>query len=69
MRWVMKTTTQARITTTTVRMAVARFESTPSIPTFANIDVAAANTADRMANINHMRFIIVVRVTFQAAMP
>ena len=41
------------ITTTTVRMAVARLEFTPSIPIFAKIDVKAANTADPVANQNH----------------
>lgn len=41
-------------TTTTVRIAVARFELTPSIPTFAKIDVRAANTADNIANVNHI---------------
>ena len=46
--------------TTMVRMAVARLESTPSIPIFASMDVAAANTAERIANINHMSFIFIV---------
>ena len=40
--------------TTTVRMAVARLEFTPSIPTLARIDVSAAKTADSIANTNHM---------------
>jgi hypothetical protein len=42
------------ITTTTVLTAVARFEFTPSIPTFASIDVSAAKTADRTANNIHI---------------
>ena len=41
------------ITTTTVRIAVARLEFTPSIPIFASMDVSAANTADNNANTNH----------------
>lgn len=35
-------------------MAVARLEPTPSIPTFARIEVRAANTDDKTANINHI---------------
>lgn len=42
------------MTTTTVRMAVARLELTPSIPIFAKIDVNAANIADNNAKINHI---------------
>jgi hypothetical protein len=42
------------ITTTTVLIAVAKFESTPSIPTFANIEVNAAKTADNTAKRNHI---------------
>ena len=41
-------------TTTTVRIAVAKFEFTPSIPILANIEVKAANIADSKANTNHM---------------
>ena len=33
---------------------LARFEFTPSIPTFARIDVNAANTDDNNANTNHI---------------
>lgn len=40
--------------TTIVLRAVARFELTPSIPTFAKIDVNAANTADNNANTAHI---------------
>jgi hypothetical protein len=40
-------------------MAVARFELTPSIPTFARIEVKAANTAERIAKTNHIKSIIV----------
>jgi hypothetical protein len=53
---VIKTITHAIITTTTVLIAVARFELTPSIPTFASIEVAAANIADNNANANHILF-------------
>ena len=35
--------------TTTVRMAVARLEATPSMPILARIEVRAANTADPSA--------------------
>ncbi len=41
-------------TTTTVRIAVARFEFTPSIPILAKIEVNAANNADSIAKKNHM---------------
>ena len=37
-----------------VRIAVARFEFTPSMPIFARIEVSAANTADSKAKINHI---------------
>ena len=40
--------------TTTVLIAVARFELTPSIPIFANIEVRAANIADNNAKANHI---------------
>ena len=43
-----------------VRMAVARLESMPSIPIFASMDVKAANTAERIANIHHISFIFIV---------
>ena len=56
MRCETKTTTQAITTTTIVLMAVARFDSTPSIPILARIAVAAANTADRLANMSHIFF-------------
>lgn len=52
----MKTIIQAIITTTIVLIAVARFESTPSIPILARIDVRAANTAEKIANNNHRIF-------------
>ena len=51
---VRNTMPQAMATMTTVRTAVARFESTPSMPIFARIDVSAANTADPSANQNHI---------------
>ena len=41
---------------TIVRIAVARFELTPVIPTFASMDVSAANTADSKANTNHILY-------------
>jgi hypothetical protein len=52
---VINTIPHAMITTTIVRIAVARLELTPSIPTFASIDVSAAKTADPSANPNHIR--------------
>ena len=42
------------ISTTVVRMAVARLEGTPSIPSFARIEVSAAKIADSNAKTNHM---------------
>lgn len=54
--FVRNTIPQASASTTIVRMAVARLESTPSIPILARIAVAAANTADRIANNNHIFF-------------
>ena len=42
------------MTTTTVRIAVARFELTPSIPTLASIEVSAAKTADSNAYTSHI---------------
>ena len=45
---------QAISSTTAVRMAVARLELTPLTPTFARIEVRAANTADSNANTNHI---------------
>ena len=41
-------------TTTIVRIAVARLDPTPSIPTFASIEVSAAKTAEPRANQNHI---------------
>ena len=37
-------------------IAVARLEFTPSIPTFARMEVSAAKTADNTANNNHILF-------------
>ena len=45
---------QAIRMTTTVRIAVARLDGTPSIPILAKIDVKAAKTADKSAKKNHM---------------
>ncbi len=56
--FVKNTIPHAITTTTTVLMAVARFEFTPSMPIFANMEVAAANTADSNANINHMNSLL-----------
>ena len=40
--------------TTQVRIAVARFELTPFTPSLPKIEVKAAKTADRIANIIHI---------------
>lgn len=45
----MNTMAQAMTRTTTVRIAVPRLDSTPSMPTFPRIDVSAANTAESTA--------------------
>jgi len=47
---------QDMTTTTSVRMAVARLELTPSMPTFAKIEVSAANTEASTAYTAHMNF-------------
>ena len=44
------------ISTTTVRIAVARFEFMSCMPIFASMAVAAANTADNSANTTHILF-------------
>ena len=46
---VAKTTSHAMTSTTAVRTAVARFELTPSMPTFASIEVKAAKNAEHNA--------------------
>ena len=54
------------ITTTIVRIAVARFDPTPLIPIFANIDVSAAKIAEPSANKNHIVILLqipIVRMT------
>lgn len=51
---VTKTISQAMARTTTVLKAVARLLLTPSIPTFARMDVKAAKTADSKAKTNHI---------------
>ena len=53
----MQTMPQAIKKTTSVRMAVARLESTPSMPTLARMDVSAAKTADRSARMSHIFFV------------
>ena len=53
---VRKTMPYAIPSTTTVRNAVARFELTPSLPTFARIEENAANTADKNAKTAHIIF-------------
>ena len=65
--WVKKTIPHAMTTTTTVQMAVARFELTPSIPILAKIEVSAANTADNNANTIHIE--ITCNCVFQALQP
>ena len=55
--FVTKTMTQDMASTTTVRRAVARLEGTPSMPTLARMEVAAAKRAERRANTNHISFI------------
>lgn len=50
----MKTIPHAIKSTTKVLIAVARFEFTPSIPTFARIEVKAAKTAEPIAKIIHI---------------
>ena len=52
--FVRNTMPQAIITTTTVRIAVARLEFTPSMPILARMDVSAAKTAEPNANHNHI---------------
>ncbi len=54
---VINTIPHAITSTTTVLIAVARLEFTPSIPIFANMEVKAANTADNTAYTNHIIFI------------
>lgn len=56
---VTNTIPHAMSTTTTVRTAVARLESTPSMPIFANTEVNAAKIADSNANRSHILFFIV----------
>ena len=53
---VRNTIPHAITTTTIVRTAVARLELTPSIPTFARIEVSAAKIEERSANNNHIPF-------------
>ena len=50
------------ITTTIVRIAVARFDPTPSIPIFANIDVSAAKIAEPSANKNHIVILLQIPI-------
>ena len=53
---VRKTIPHAMSSTTPVRMAVARLEFTPSMPTFARMDVSAANRAESSARPSHIPF-------------
>ena len=55
---VRNTIPQAMTSTTTVRIAVARFELTPSIPTLAKIVVSAAKQAESNAKTNHILFFL-----------
>jgi hypothetical protein len=50
------------ITTTIVRIAVARFDPTPSIPIFANIDVSAAKIAEPSANKSHIVILLQIPI-------
>ena len=52
---VANTIPHASSSTTAVRMAVARLELMPSIPTLASTDVSAANSADKSAYTIHIR--------------
>lgn len=65
--WVRNTIPQAITTTTTVLIAVARFELTSSIPTLANMEVSAANTADNNANTSHI--VAYFTLPFQSFLP
>lgn len=51
---VRKTIPHAIMRMTTVRMAVAKLEFTPSIPILAKIEVRAAKMADNREKMNHM---------------
>lgn len=51
---VRKTIPQAITRTTAVRIAVARLELIPSIPSLARMEVSAANSADSSANPAHI---------------
>ena len=60
--FVISTITHDMATTTSVLIAVASVEFTFSIPTFARIDVKAANTADSAANTIHMMYIFFLNI-------
>ena len=66
--WVMNTMSHAIASTTQVRRAVARFEFTPSMPTFARTEVSAAKTAERSANTNHIIPLSFVKKLFAHAL-
>ena len=51
-----KTMSHAIISTTPVRMAVPRFDSTPSIPILPRMDVRLANTAESTAYMSQLFF-------------
>ena len=53
---VINTIPHAMISTTTVRIAVARFEFTPSTPILARMEVSAAKSADSSAYKIHICF-------------
>ena len=55
------------ITTITVRTAVARFEFTPSIPTFAKIEVRAANIAESKYGHSRADFIAKLEIALKEA--
>ena len=52
-----KTIPQATIRMITVRIAVAKFELTPVIPTFAKMAVSDANKAESKAYSHHIFFL------------
>ena len=63
---VKNTMPQAITSTTPVRMAVARLELTPSMPTLARIEVSAANTAEPSADTRDGQQILRSRIGLEA---
>ena len=58
------TTSQAIPSTTTVRMAVPRLDSTPEIPTFARMEVRDAKIADNTAYTIHRLSVLLWKLVF-----